>query len=1400
MFPSASRIIPDEGDKHASLRTESWLQSSTYKSALDSHSSTPKHEFDTRSKLSVEDKRAEKRKKRKRHRSVTPENQLSAEPALTNDFYRIDRDCNKNIYKYSSIYEGEVAKFNTSLQKRILGFKSLRLLDLSPEALKEEAKKNRRKRYCSKRNHKRIFMLGKFITSKCKPGGPESFVPVEESSQLDSCADEIHAQKSIDLEKVAQLNRLLYNQPKNVKAWLDLIDLQLKDTEFSGCAPSKVSQKEEFCSPQRYVLLEKQIATTERALSVNSGNVRLRLLLAGLREFETELIVRGVRSSSITESSTVSQKNTVAREWSEFVFTCPQIVSVWRGYIAHLRGRFSSSTNAASVFSLIDSVYQRALTTLSGILSGRILSHKPTENMADLTVELLAEYCWWLSQTGFTERAVSLWQAAIEFSCFCPPRLKSTDYVSFEQRHTEFEKFWTSDVPRFGHPLARGWATWYSTGGVTEPPDCVPQPQVSSNLAVDLDEDWNPSSATAATRWQRISAAWNQTSEAAEDLLLNFDSSASGEKRGEAVAMETTGSAAYSGSHHPTAHPLTSSLNRKHMRGLAWLGLERTRESVGWLSACSTLSGQALAAVEDPERLVRFDEVRPCLLEVHLQPDLTESEVVRRQQRMLLLFLEFVGVWDAEVAQTYHFPPDLCMVHELSDQSFLQRQRISPRQFGFVWLRPPNQSSSSSVSCVTQRAQQALASAALEQCSLLFPKDIGWQSTIGRLRFAHMTQLFLRVLATQKTPTKTVLGTWRRRAKQLLSSPTAQTDVSMWSAFACGLAAAAHVCSAYRPADVETFAVEARRVFTSTLRMYHIALPTPPPATATAPPLRLDSFTSLLPRLQIAHRYLEFELLVGAPVDAPRPSSDTAFDRVLYLLHTVATGASVNTQAGSSAAPSPVQLAEAATLLAQSLETLKAALEAHTPTSEVDYLQRTSVQCAQVAGLLSSFLLHIQLLALDETSSETAYPVIFKYLRDMDDLHLRITSHLDAKKSRWSSEAASKASAGICMRQFLRLVLPGIAAICSFRQRNRCAVIERFLQILADFYAAGNEDQSSEVTEETTAKRPSLPPVVSPTEWQFLLPQRVAAPCLGSLSLSYTLDYQRKMQGLLPPLVLSALRSRFSDSAASVCQSVAVYLADSAHVSSVGRKQVPTDCPDAAGHPELRPGLFLGLSDHHTELLARVLPSSLDLLYVGLELERWTSLVAGSASDSFVSGDPTSHCTSLHAITRLRNTLETTLRSSPASDHLTRFESTLPSIVCTLAPSFWVDHLRTLLWSAYMAFEWTATAATAAGHAAAGTTASSSLFGAAFSGEAQQVITSPSSDAHRRQRAAVKAIFYRAIEDLPWAKILYTDFARYCPEDVEEVVELLTEAELRLRTPLDEVDLLLTSKPVNTAD
>ncbi|VDO01387.1 unnamed protein product [Rodentolepis nana] len=153
--------------------------------------------------------------------------------------------------------------------------------------------------------------------------------------------------------------------------------------------------------------------------------------------------------------------------------------------------------------------------------------------------------------------------------------------------------------------------------------------------------------------------------------------------------------------------------------------------------------------------------------------------------------------------------------------------------------------------------------------------------------------------------------------------------------------------------------------------------------------------------------------------------------------------------------------------------------------------------------------------------------------------------------------------------------------------------------------------------------------------------------------------------------------------------------------------------------------------------------------------------------------NPLSHHWIQGAVPRIRAAFERALEVT--SNPMLRFGNQLPCLALTLTPTFWTDHLRTVLWSAYMAFEW-------------------ALAGGAASISGSDDPNSNNFDAHRKQRDAFKAIFYRAIEDLPWAKVLYTDLARYCPEDAEEVVELLTSKELRLRTYLEEIDLLFSSK------
>nr|XP_037275107.1 nuclear exosome regulator NRDE2-like [Rhipicephalus microplus] len=58
-------------------------------------------------------------------------------------------------------------------------------------------------------------------------------------------------------------------------------------------------------------------------------------------------------------------------------------------------------------------------------------------------------------------------------------------------------------------------------------------------------------------------------------------------------------------------------------------------------------------------------------------------------------------------------------------------------------------------------------------------------------------------------------------------------------------------------------------------------------------------------------------------------------------------------------------------------------------------------------------------------------------------------------------------------------------------------------------------------------------------------------------------------------------------------------------------------------------------------------------------------------------------------------------------------------------------------------------------------------------------------------RESAKAIFYRALQCCPWAKVLYVDGVRYFPECLQEVVDMLVEKGIRLRAPLEELQLLL---------
>nr|XP_023684514.1 protein NRDE2 homolog [Paramormyrops kingsleyae] len=60
-----------------------------------------------------------------------------------------------------------------------------------------------------------------------------------------------------------------------------------------------------------------------------------------------------------------------------------------------------------------------------------------------------------------------------------------------------------------------------------------------------------------------------------------------------------------------------------------------------------------------------------------------------------------------------------------------------------------------------------------------------------------------------------------------------------------------------------------------------------------------------------------------------------------------------------------------------------------------------------------------------------------------------------------------------------------------------------------------------------------------------------------------------------------------------------------------------------------------------------------------------------------------------------------------------------------------------------------------------------------------------------REMERGRGIFYKALQYVPWVKSLYMDAVLLFPDNVQEFLDLMQEKELRLRVPMEEVDILL---------
>ncbi|XP_054386377.2 nuclear exosome regulator NRDE2 isoform X3 [Pongo abelii] len=253
--------------------------------------------------------------------------------------------------------------------------------------------------------------------------------PEQESKQPDAQpGSESAALKA----KVEEFNRRVRENPRDTQLWMAFVAFQDEVMKSPGLYAIEEGEQEKRKRSLK-LILEKKLAILERAIESNQSSVDLKL-------------------AKLKLCTEFWEPSTLVREWQKLIFLHPNNTALWQKYLLFCQSQFSTFS-----ISKIHSLYGKCLSTLSAVKDGSILSHPALPGTEEAMFALFLQQCHFLRQAGHSEKAVSLFQAMVDFTFFKPDSVKdlpTKGQVEF------FEPFWDSGEPRAGEKGARGWKAW----------------------------------------------------------------------------------------------------------------------------------------------------------------------------------------------------------------------------------------------------------------------------------------------------------------------------------------------------------------------------------------------------------------------------------------------------------------------------------------------------------------------------------------------------------------------------------------------------------------------------------------------------------------------------------------------------------------------------------------------------------------------------------------------------------------------------------------------------------------------------------------------------------------------------------------------------------------------------
>uniref|UniRef100_A0A8C8RWC3 NRDE-2, necessary for RNA interference, domain containing n=1 Tax=Pelusios castaneus TaxID=367368 RepID=A0A8C8RWC3_9SAUR len=388
--------------------------------------------------------------------------------ALTTETFRTDKKPDPANWEYKSLYRGDIARYKRKGDSCLgIDLKKQRITWESSTVEKKQSHK-RPERYFMKNSVRLLKADGIPVYSKSQTSsGPSTFIPVSqpdsdtppattsvnplgiydplttlwlqgkgppehESLEQQAPQETNENVNSILMTKVEEYNKMVRENPRDVHTWMEFVSFQ--DELMRGPSPYAINEGEqEIRRKSLKLILEKKQAILERAIESNPNDVDLKL-------------------AKLKLCTEFWEPSTLIKEWQKLVFLHPNNPALWQKYLLFCQSQFSTFS-----VSKVHSLYGKCLSTLAAVQDGSMVSHPVLPGTEEAMLAIFLQQCHFLRQAGHSEKAVSLFQALVDFTFFKPDSVKDLP----TRRQVEFfEPFWDSGEPRLGEKGAKGWKSW----------------------------------------------------------------------------------------------------------------------------------------------------------------------------------------------------------------------------------------------------------------------------------------------------------------------------------------------------------------------------------------------------------------------------------------------------------------------------------------------------------------------------------------------------------------------------------------------------------------------------------------------------------------------------------------------------------------------------------------------------------------------------------------------------------------------------------------------------------------------------------------------------------------------------------------------------------------------------